>query len=110
MDRIGMALEFIKRLKAESPEFFKKIQAYSWVIFAVSGIAWLLRVFGVYELPVEVEGLLSKLMEYLTVGGGVAVLVASTPVKSRAEAGLPAEEKEPEPNGLVGGRPDDRKP
>lgn len=104
MDRISMALEFLKRLQAESPDFFKKIQRFSWLVFAAAGAAWLAKAFGLYALPEEVSELLKGLV-YFFAGSAVT---AKLPVENKKAAGIPDEP--PPGEGLVGGRPDDRKP
>lgn len=90
-------LEGISRLMTESPEFHKKVQRYSWVVVLISAVSWLLKVFGVYEVPAEVNDFLNELFAVLTATGVTAAIVAKTAVKDGAAA-----------DKLVGGRPKDR--
>lgn len=64
----------IRRMKAPTPRFFKKIRNIGLVLTAVSGV--------IATAPVSLPTLLVSAAGYLAVAGGIASAVSQTAVRS----------------------------
>ena len=64
----------IRRMKAPTPRFFKKIRNIGLVLTAVSGV--------IATAPVSLPALLVSAAGYLAVAGGIASAVSQTAVRS----------------------------
>lgn len=88
MDKIGKFLEIMRRLGAESPDFFKWLQPRAWILSGLSLVALFLSIAGIYEAPEWVDQLLTGLAALFAGTGATAALT----VKDKAKANVPGDE------------------
>lgn len=102
MDKITLITELWKRLISggdNTPDFFKKIKAYSTYILLAIAVAFAGEYLDLYTIPERLSLALIAVAGYFLGTGSTSVL----PVKDKAKAGMPLD-------GPGGGQPLDPPP